>query len=51
MPAVDADMVLVAEGWDREIDTGCTIFARLGLGVFDRKRSADPTLRGLMAIG
>src|SRR6202049_2047355 len=36
MPAVDADVVLVAEGWDREIDTGGTIFARLGLGVFDR---------------
>jgi hypothetical protein len=27
---------LVAEGRDREIDTRCTICARLGLGVFDR---------------
>src|SRR4029077_16975129 len=34
MSAVDADVVLVAEGRDREIDTGCTICARLGLGVF-----------------
>ena len=36
MPAVDADVVLVTERWDREIDTGHTIVARLGLGVFDR---------------
>jgi hypothetical protein len=36
MPAVDADVVFVAEGWDREIDARCAVRARLGLGVFDR---------------
>src|SRR5580700_2558997 len=36
MPAINADVVLVAEGRDREIDTGRTVFTRLGLGVFDR---------------
>jgi hypothetical protein len=36
MPAVDAKMVLVAEGRDREVDAGHAFFARLGLGVFDR---------------
>jgi hypothetical protein len=30
MPAIDADVAIVAKGWDREIDTGCSIFARLG---------------------
>jgi hypothetical protein len=36
VPAVDGDMVLVAEGRDREIDAGRALRARLGLGVFDR---------------
>jgi hypothetical protein len=36
VPAVDPDMVLVAEGRDREVDAGCTLRAWLGLGVFDR---------------
>src|SRR5215469_17013641 len=36
MPAIDPDMVFVAESRDRQVDTGCPLFARLGLGVFDR---------------
>jgi hypothetical protein len=36
MSAVDADVVLVAEARDREINTGCTIVTGLGFGVFDR---------------
>src|SRR5271156_1902462 len=36
MPAVDADMIFVAKGWDREIDARHALRARLGLGVFDR---------------
>src|SRR4029077_19507428 len=43
MPAVDAEMVLVAEGGDREIDAAGILLARLGLGVFDpRIKSGDP---------
>src|SRR6185437_11547759 len=36
MPSIDADVVLVAEGRDSEIDAGPALFAWLGLGVFDR---------------
>jgi hypothetical protein len=36
MPAVDADVIFVTEGRDREIDPSCAILARFGLGVFDR---------------
>jgi hypothetical protein len=36
MGAVDADMVLVAKGGDREIATLCAIFCGLGLGELDR---------------
>ena len=35
MPAVDADVVLVAKGRDREIDARYTILAGRGFGVFD----------------
>ena len=35
MPAVDADVVFVAEGWDCEIDARGAIPAGLGFGVFD----------------
>ena len=33
---VDADVILVAKGRNREIDARCAVRARLGLGVFDR---------------
>src|SRR5215467_2142799 len=36
MPSIDADVVLVAEGRDSQIDTRPAFFARLSLGVFDR---------------
>src|SRR5262249_51101537 len=36
MPSIDADVVLVAEGRDSQIDARPALFAWLGLGVFDR---------------
>jgi hypothetical protein len=36
MPAVDADVIFVTEGRDREINVRCAIRARLSFGVFDR---------------
>ena len=36
MGAVDADMVLVAKGGDRDIDALCSILGGLGLGELDR---------------
>jgi hypothetical protein len=36
MPAVDAEMIFVTEGRDREINAGCAMRARLSFGVFDR---------------
>jgi hypothetical protein len=36
MGAVDADMVLVAKGEDRDIDALCSILGGLGLGELDR---------------
>ena len=36
MPAINADVVLVAEGGDGEIDARSALLARFGLGVFDR---------------
>src|SRR5215470_2205019 len=35
MPSIDADVALVAEGRDRQIDARPALFAWLGLGVFD----------------
>ena len=36
MPAVDAEMVFIAESRNREIDPGFAVPARLGLGVLER---------------
>src|SRR5215813_8799722 len=36
MPSIDADVVLVAEGRDGQIDARPALCAWLGLGVFDR---------------
>src|ERR1700753_110790 len=36
VPAIDPDVVLIAEGRDREIDPRHAVRIRLGLGVFDR---------------
>jgi hypothetical protein len=35
MGAINRDVVLVAEGWDRQIDTMGAVVCWLGLGVFD----------------
>jgi hypothetical protein len=35
MPPVDADMVFVTNGRDREINARCTVRARVGPGGFD----------------
>ena len=36
MPAVDAEMVFIAESRNREIDPGFAVLARFGLGVVER---------------
>jgi hypothetical protein len=36
VPAVDAEMVFIAESRNREIDPGFAVLARFGLGVVER---------------
>ena len=45
MPAVDADVIFVTEGRDREINARCAIRARLSFGVFDRIREMSTDVR------
>ena len=47
MPAVDADVVFVAEGRDREIDARHAILAGLGCGVLTVQRASRSFWRSL----